>query len=269
MERLLRIVVVLLLLVGCSQNEKAVPDAGQSPPPAMEEAQEPATAPAVPDTGQSPPPVTEEAKEPATETTVEKPASENWKPLFDGESLTNWSIPAYGGDGNVDVEGGNIVIGRGEMMTGIRYEKEFPLINYELRYEARRTQGYDFFAACTFPVNKDFCSFINGGWGGSVTGLSSINGYSASENETGSPFDYRDRTWYRFRILVTDKRIQVWIAAQNKEGQWEAEQSVIDFEMEDEKELSIRMEMNLYKPLGFCTWSTEGQLRNIEYRVCP
>jgi hypothetical protein len=201
----------------------------------------------------------------AEEETKTFETKENWQPLFDSESLAGWSVPVYGGDGNVDVQNGNIVIGRGEMMTGIHCEKELPKVNYEIRYEARRTGGYDFFAACTFPVKETFCTFVNGGWSGAVTGLSNVDGYDASENNTSKHYDYRDKVWYRFRIRVTDDMIQVWITPQDKEGNWETEKSAIELDLEDRK-LSIRYEMDKYKPFGFCTWASEGQLRNIEYR---
>ena len=198
---------------------------------------------------------------------VSEPAEEKaWTPLFDGKSLAGWAVPVYGGDGTVEVQEGNLVIGRGEMMTGIRYEKEFPKIDYEIQYEARRTSGYDFFAACTFPVNDSFCTFVNGGWGGGTIGLSSINGYDASENSSSSYHNFKESMWYRFRIRVTNNRISVWITPQDKEGNWETEAVRVDVTIEEGTALSTRMEMNLYKPLGFCTWSTEGQLRNILYR---
>jgi hypothetical protein len=197
--------------------------------------------------------------------TVHAAHPETWQSLFDGKTLAGWTVPVYGGDGEVEVQEGNIVLGRGEMMTGIRYEKEFPKINYEIRYEAQRTSGYDFFAACTFPVKESYCTFINGGWGGGLVGLSSVNGYDASENSTSDHVDFRGDTWYRFRIRVTDDRIQVWLTPQDKEGNWEAEKSIVELETED-KELSTRFEVGKYKPLGFCTWCTGGQLRNIEYR---
>jgi len=190
---------------------------------------------------------------------------ETWLPLFDGNTLADWMVPVYGGDGEVEVQEGNIVIGQGEMMTGIRYEKEFPVIDYEIRYEARRTKGYDFFAACTFPVKESYCTFVNGGWGGGLTGLSSIDGVDASENVTGSYYRYDEGNWYRFRIQVADETIQVWITPQDKEGNWGEEESVVELIMEDRK-LSTRFEMDKYKPLGFCTWAAEGQLRSIEYR---
>jgi len=229
------IVLVSFLLVGCEQQPIPLPDPH---PPG----------------GPLPEP------EPIAETTG------HWISLFDGESTAGWSMPVDGSAGNIGVREGNLVIGRGDMMTGIRYEGEFPKNNYEIQYEARRVQGYDFFAACTFPVKEVFCSFINGGWGGGLTGLSSIDGYDASENSTTTPFNYRANVWHRFRIRVTDDMIQVWIAVQDREGNWGDEESIIEVETEG-REFSTRFEMERYQPLGFCTWSTEGHLRNIEYRV--
>jgi hypothetical protein len=219
-----------------------------------------------------PPPAAEPAVEAKKEAAEPAELKEKWLPLFDGKTLTNWSAPDYAGGAEVSVEDGNIVIGRGETMTGIKYEKPFPGVNspksnYELRYEARRTSGSDFFAACTFPVKDSFCTFVNGGWSGSVTGLSSINGFDASENATTSDYFYSDRTWYRFRIKVTDKQVQIWVTPQNKEGNWTEEKSVVEIELNDNTKLSIRSEMDSFKPLGFCTWYSEGQLRNIEWRV--
>ncbi|GHT13174.1 hypothetical protein FACS1894170_08860 [Planctomycetales bacterium] len=191
-------------------------------------------------------------------------ADNAWKPLYDG-TLKNWSVPKYGGDGEVVAEKDKLTINRGDSMTGVRYDKFVPKEDYEISYEARRTEGSDFFAACTFPVGKAFCTLVNGGWGGAVTGLSSITGSDASGNETTVNYDYADNIWYRFRISVTKKKIQVWIAKQDKDEKWQ-EKPVIDLETED-REFSVRFEMNDYKPLGFCSWSSTGELRNIQYRV--
>ena len=56
--------------------------------------------------------------------------------------------------------------------------------DYEVTLEAMRVDGNDFFCGMTFPAGKDPCTLIVGGWGGTVVGLSSINGMDASENET-------------------------------------------------------------------------------------
>ena len=97
-------------------------------------------------------------------------------------------------------------------MAGITTTRgDLPKLDYELSYEAKRLSGEDFFAAATFPVGGSFLTLVNGGWGGSVTGLSSLNGSDASENETNRFVKYRDGTWYRFRVRVTAKVVRVWL----------------------------------------------------------
>lgn len=187
-----------------------------------------------------------------------------WKPMFDGKTLDGWTVPQFGGDGEVRVKDGSIVIGQGAMMTGIKYEKLFPTLDYEIQYEARRTQGTDFFAALTFPYRENFCTFINGGWGGSTVGLSCIDGMDASENQTGNFHSFRDNEWYLFRIIVMGAKIQVFVVEETKEKK-KKEENLVDWEIGDKK-LSLREETSLYKPLGICTWVSEGQLRNIKYR---
>ena len=97
----------------------------------------------------------------------------------------------------------------GRSMTGITCTRpNLPTTNYEFSYEAMRIDGRDFFAAATFPVGKSFITLVNGGWGGNVTGLSSLDGMDASENETTQSFRYQNKTWYHFRIRVTGKMIR-------------------------------------------------------------
>src|SRR6185369_7925223 len=87
--------------------------------------------------------------------------------LFDGKTLTGWKESDFAGRGEVEVKDGRIVIGTG-VMTGITWTNEVPTNNYEISLEAMRVEGSDFFCALTFPVGKDPCSFIVGGWGGGV-----------------------------------------------------------------------------------------------------
>ncbi len=214
--------------------------------------------------------ISAETKSPEVTPKPLKAASEDktgeygWRSLFDGKTLKNWTVPKFGGDGEVKVENGELVIGMGALMTGVKYEKVFPRLDYEIRYEARRTQGSDFFAALTFPVAENYCTFINGGWGGGTTGLSSVNGFDASENETSSYFAFIDHEWYKFRVRVTGKLILVWVDEPTKDGK-RKESLVIELELED-KTIGLRDEISIYKPLGFCTWVSEGRLRGIEYR---
>ncbi len=195
---------------------------------------------------------------------VEKTDGYAWQSIFDGKSLKGWTVPRFGGDGDVKVENGNLVLGQGAMMTGVKYENVFPQLDYEIRYEAKRTQGSDFFAALTFPYKDSACTFVNGGWGGGTIGLSCIDDQDASENETGGFHSFQDDKWYQFRVRVTADRINVWVDEQTKEGK-RKETKLVDLEVKERK-ISLRNETSLFGPLGICTWVTEGRVRGIEYR---
>ena len=185
-----------------------------------------------------------------------KPPSSEWQSMFDGVSLQGWKETPFTGPGKVSIEKETIVLGRG-MMTGVTWTKPFPKSNYEVRLEAVRLEGSDFFAGITFPVKKAYCSWINGGWGGSVVGLSSLNGMDASENESSTTMQFEKGRWYRFRLRVTDERILAWID----------DELYIDVALEG-REISLRWgEIELSAPFGVATYATTGALRKLEYRL--
>ncbi|HZW31663.1 MAG TPA: DUF1080 domain-containing protein, partial [Isosphaeraceae bacterium] len=168
--------------------------------------------------------------------------------LFDGKSLDGWKKTDFYHAGEVKVENGTIVLKAGGSMTGITTTRQdLPRTGYELSYEAMRLSGVDFFAAATFPVGKSFITLVNGGWGGHVTGLSSLNGMDASENETTQGYQYQDKTWYRFRVRVTDAVIRCWVN----------DKELIAVNHQD-KQVGTRIETRANEPLGFATWETGG-----------
>ncbi len=177
--------------------------------------------------------------------------------LFDGKSLDGWKKTDFFRAGEVKVDDGTILMSVGGSMTGITSTRQdLPRTNYELSYEAMRLTGLDFFAAATFPVGKSYVTLINGGWGGNVTGLSSLNGADASENETGRSFEYKDKTWYKFRVRVTDDVIRCWI--DDKEI-FAVDHSVV--------QVGTRIETRENQPLGFATWETSGAIRKVQIRL--
>jgi hypothetical protein len=190
---------------------------------------------------------------------AEEPKDKNdeaaWKPMFDGKTLEGWKATPFGGEGEVYVEDGKLVLDFGASMTGVTWKRPFPKSNYEIRWEAMRVEGNDFFSAVTFPVGDSYCSLINGGWGGTVVGLSSLDGLDASENQTGQFMEFVNGRWYKFRVRVTEGKIEAWIDDQQK----------IDEDIAGRK-VNTRIEVDLNKPLGFATWDTRGALRKIEYR---
>ncbi|MDP7015720.1 MAG: DUF1080 domain-containing protein [Pirellulaceae bacterium] len=179
-----------------------------------------------------------------------------WRKLFDGKTLTDWRVAQFGGEGEVKVQDGFVRMGMGDSLTGITYTgDELPVTNYEIRLDAQRIDGIDFFCGLTFPVKDSHCSFIVGGWAGAVVGLSSIDGLDASENATTKFVNFKTGTWYRMRVRVRDDRIQCWID----------DKQIVDQDI-DGKKISIRDEVDLSKPLGISAWQTVAGLRNIEIR---
>jgi len=179
------------------------------------------------------------------------------KPLFDGESLAGWKSTNFGGEGEVSVEKGTIVLEQGNDMTGITYTRgDFPKMDYEVTLEGKRLQGNDFFCTTTFPVGDSHCSLVVGGWGGAVVGLSSIDSQDASENETNGLKTFQRDRWYRVRIRVTSSRIEAWIA----------DEKVVDLATAGRK-ISVRAECEPCKPFGIATWRTTGAVRDIRVRT--
>jgi Domain of Unknown Function (DUF1080) len=194
----------------------------------------------------------------------DKPAAEAAKPveeakanateLFDGKTLKNWKVPEFGGDGKVTVEDGKLIIGQGEPMTGVTWAGEdLPRVDYEISFEAQRLEGNDFFGTISFPVQKDTCSFVLGGWGGGVTGLSSLDGNSAIENQTTGYHDFEKGKWYKVRVRVTKTKMEVWLD--------DKEEVSVDY---TDKKVGIRIEVELSKPLGFTTYRTTGAIRAVK-----
>ncbi|GAB4156222.1 MAG: hypothetical protein Tsb009_33110 [Planctomycetaceae bacterium] len=178
-----------------------------------------------------------------------------WTPLFDGKTLKGWQITKFGGEGEVTVKKGQVILGVGADMTGIHTKRKLPTMNYEVELEAMRVDGSDFFCGFTFPVGKSPCSLIIGGWGGGVCGLSSIDGMDASENETTTYRMFKKGKWYRIRLRVTNDAIQAWL-----DGKQIVNQKTKG------KKISIRTEVEASKPFGFATWQTTGALRNLRIR---
>ncbi len=181
-----------------------------------------------------------------------------WKPLFDGKSLDGWKITNFGGEGEVTVEDDRILMEFGSSLTGITYEGKFPKTNYEISLEAMRVDGNDFFCGLTFPVADSHCSFIPGGWGGAVIGLSSIDGRDASENETTQYKRFESGQWYKIRVQVTPEHIQVWMD----------DKLIVDQDIVGRK-ITTRNEVNLSKPLGISCYETRAALRKLQYRELP
>jgi len=193
---------------------------------------------------------------PAVQAQTGKGAEAGWQPLFDGKTLTNWQVTKFSGEGPVTVKDGQITLASGNSLTGITWAgPALPTTNYEIALQAMRVSGSDFFAGVTFPVADSFCSLILGGWGGSVVGLSSINGMDASENETSQSMTFEQGRWYSIRIRVTPAKIEAWLD----------DRQIVDVGLEGNK-VTTRIEVAPSEPLGVASWRTTAALRDLRLR---
>lgn len=175
--------------------------------------------------------------------------------LFDGKTLEGWKVTRFGGEGEVHVEDGEIWLESGSPLTGITYKGELPKVDYELSLEGKKLAGSDFFCALTFPFGDTYCSFVCGGWGGAVVGISSIDGKDASQNETTKYMKFEKDRWYKIRVRVTAKKLEAWIG----------DEKMVDQNVEGRK-ITTRREVDLSKPLGISAYETRAALRQIQIR---
>ncbi|GMU24200.1 MAG: hypothetical protein AMXMBFR13_42760 [Phycisphaerae bacterium] len=184
-----------------------------------------------------------------------------WVELFDGRTLTGWKVlteKAFDDHGPVYVENGTIILGTGNRETGIRCTRDFPRDDYEISLEGMRVDGYDFFCGMTFPVGEEPCTLILGGWGGSVVGLSNVDGAHAAENETTEGYNFENGRWYEIRLRVTPDRIGAWIN----------DDQVVNLERAG-RTFSVWWEQEPCRPFGISSWETKAALRNIKVRRIP
>ncbi len=174
----------------------------------------------------------------------------SWKAL-----KGKWEPCQFGGDGEVEIGADLIKFGFGDPLTGIRWEGDVLKENFEIELEARRTEGFDFFCGLTFPVGENNVTFVLGGWGGGVVGISSVDGYDASENDTTDFRNFDNEDWYKVRVRVDPFKIRCWIndkiaCTQYRKGH----------------EFDIRYEMDPCVPLGVAAFQCKAEYRGARVR---
>lgn len=174
--------------------------------------------------------------------------------LFNSRDLTDWRVTEFGGEGAVKVQNGTLILGMGDGATGVTWAGDmiFPTQNYEVSLKASRLDGNDFFCGLTFPVNDRHLTLVVGGWGGSLVGLSCLDGYDASENETTCLKTFERNRWYAVHVRVQNNVVEVWID----------DEPLIKIDVR-ERELSLRPEVLLSRPFGITSWYTKAAIKDI------
>jgi hypothetical protein len=190
--------------------------------------------------------------------TVSSPRDSSEIVLFNGKDLKDWEITDFAGKGEIFIdENGSLVLEMGAELSGLHWKgRDLPKSNYEVSFQAKRTMGSDFFCGLTFPYQDSHATLVLGGWGGSLIGISSLDDFDASENETGDAYIFEDQQWYDIKLRVTDEEFTVWID----------KKSVIDCEVVGRKVSMRPGEIEMSVPLGITTFATTGKFKNISLK---
>jgi hypothetical protein len=174
-----------------------------------------------------------------------------WVPL-DGQ----WQH-AMGGELSFPAPGA-LRLGWGETLSAAKWTGAPVKPPFEMELEARRIDGTDFFCGITFPARDsgECLTWVVGGWGGSLVGLSSIDGKDAAENETTAHRPFEKERWYRLRLKCGAERIEGWIDGER----------AIDFAPAG-KQLGLRPgPIDQCAPFGLATWQTTGEFKGLRWR---
>lgn len=174
-----------------------------------------------------------------------------WQPLLEGE----WTGISFGGEGEVRLEGGTLILEPGDPLTGVTWSAPIPGADYELSLVASRLQGTDFFVGLTFPVGGSHLTLVLGGWGGALSGLSCLDGDDASSNETKFFEGFENGRDYAVRLEVRGPRVRTWID----------ERLVVDVDTTD-RAVGLRTEVEACAPLGLASFLTRASYRELRWR---
>ncbi len=182
----------------------------------------------------------------------------SWRLLEEPWAAT-WQAAGIPDQAEIEVAQGELSLPAGQPMTGAKFPRwqapEFPVTNYAITYEALRVEGDDFFGTVSFPVGSSeaHASFVLGGWGGTVTGISNIDFSDANENQTRAEQQFENNRWYRVRVEVKPEELRAWID----------DRLVVNVSIKG-RQISLRQGfIDHCKPFGFATYDTAGRIRAV------
>lgn len=193
--------------------------------------------------------------------TTSTPSSPAFRPLFDGSSLKGLAPIRFGGEGEVEVEHGALLLDYGNPLTGVTFttadgQPWAPDTDcYEVELVAARVEGTDFFCGLTFPVRDAHLTLVLGGWGGSVCGLSNLDGADAASNDTRTVRGFENGVDYTVLVRVTPERVEVQLD----------DEQLLAADVRD-RDLSLRPEVDLCLPFGLCSFGTRARIQSLRWR---
>jgi hypothetical protein len=180
--------------------------------------------------------------------------------LLDDALHSSWQKAGIPEEGSMQLTGQVLTLPAGLPMTGCRFPAwqslGLPETDYAIEYEAMRAEGEDIFGMCTFPVSShsSHATFVIGGWGGGLTGISSIDFKDASENSTRAEQKFANGVWHHVRIEVRPEDIRAWVNRR----------PVVNVSIKG-RQVGLRPGyIDHCLPFGFATWNTQGRIRGVK-----
>lgn len=178
--------------------------------------------------------------------------------LLQGTRAEQWQQAGIPDEGGLSIKEEELTLTPGQPMTGAKFtgwSEALPSTSYAITYEAMRVQGDDIFGMVTFPVgsHEAHATFVLGGWGGTVTGISSIDFADANENSTRGEQVFENGRWHRVRIEVRPEDLRAWVN----------DRPVVNVSIKGRK-ISLRPGfIDHCLPFGFATWNTTAKIRRV------
>ena len=189
----------------------------------------------------------------ADETPAESERGAAWRELYDGSDLSSWELGVYGESDEYEVLEDGVVIPQTAALAGMTFRGGLPTVPYRLSVEATRLYGADFFLGVTFPVADDHLTLVLGGWGGMVSGLSSLDGIDASRNATRTLRHFPNGRRHEIAIEVTESAVRVRVDGE----------AFLSTSLEG-REVGLRVDVEPSAPLGIATYATSTQLHRVQ-----
>lgn len=161
----------------------------------------------------------------------------------------------FGGDGAMRATSSELVLEPGAPLTGGTFAVELPRDGYEVAFRAARLSGIDFFCGLTFPTARGELTLVLGGWGGTVCGLSSLDGEDASSNDTRTLRHFKTGVDAAVRVRVDGDDVRVYVD----------DQPFLAASLRD-REVNVRAEVEPCRPFGFCCYLTTARIADLRWR---
>ncbi|MEZ6013799.1 MAG: DUF1080 domain-containing protein [Planctomycetota bacterium] len=162
---------------------------------------------------------------------------------------------AFGGEGLASIDANRIELEPGVPLSGVTWTGALPSAPYELEVEFTKRFGNDFPCAITFPVAGSWLTLVLGGWGGTVCGLSSLDGEDAARNDTRFVRAFAPGARVLARLEVDEAAVRAWLDGE----------LVVDVALAG-RAVGVRPEMLPSRPLGLAAFATSTVVHRVAWR---